>query len=721
MCTGVYGPRAGLAPAAGRAAELRLLPMHISVAWLNAYLDRPVTPDEAETILTGAGFPIESRTDRTDGDVMLDVEVTSNRGDVLSHVGCAREIAAASGRRLSPPRAASPGAGVPISTHLRLENREPAACPRFTARVVLGARVGPSPQWLVRALESVGQRSINNVVDVTNWLNFALGQPAHAFDLDRLAGSTLVVRFAGEGEPLRTLDGKSRTLRATDLVVADAHRAQSLAGVIGGADSEVGPGTTNIVLEVATWDPATVRAAARRLGIRTDASHRFERRVHPATIDEPARLAAAMIAELSGGTPSEGSLDAGGQALPTTPVAMRTSRCRAILGHPIADQRMVEILGALGIAARLDAGRDVIEADIPPHRHDLEREIDLIEEVARIAGYDLVPTLPTLPVAIRPPQEPELLRDRVGQALTGLGFFETVTFSFLRPQDAADFLPPGLSRIDVDDERRGEEPTLRPSIIPSLIRCRKANQDSQAEQPGGVRLFEVASVYAATGPTTHIETRNLALLMDVHGAGKRRTYEDLERAVRLLRGAIDQVLSAAGIPHTHLAVCPMDEGRKVHPACEAAASAMLLLADSPLGYMALLGREAQQRYGLEFPVVYAELGMAPLESADRPAREVHSLPQFPAIDRDLSVVLEEGVLWADIAGVVGQVPIPTLESLRYVGTFRDPEKLGKGRKSVTLRIRFRAPDRTLRHEDADAPIADLVARFHRELGGVLRS
>ena len=246
--------------------------MHVSVAWLNRLLDRPVTPDEAEHVLTHVGFPIETRESVGSGDAMLDVEVTSNRGDVLSHLGCAREIAAATGRKVVMPRVELPGGGAtsggePVSKALRLENLTPEVCPRFTARVIRGVRVGPSPAWMVEALESVGQRSINNIVDVTNYVNFEYGQPSHVFDLKKLAGGALVVRFASEGEKLRTLDGKARTLKATDLVVADAQRAQSLAGVIGGADSEVGDSTTDVVLEAATWDPVTIRTAARVISI----------------------------------------------------------------------------------------------------------------------------------------------------------------------------------------------------------------------------------------------------------------------------------------------------------------------------------------------------------------------------------------------------------------------------------------------------------------------
>ncbi len=696
--------------------------MHISVAWLNRLLDRPVTPDEAERVLTHTGFPIETRVDRPGGDVMLDVEVTSNRGDVLSHVGCAREIAAATGRRLVMPSVEMPAAtGGGVGAALALANHEPAGCPRFTARVIRGVKVGPSPAWLVRALEAVGQRSINNVVDVTNYIAFELGQPTHVFDLNKLGGRSLVVRFAREGEGLKTLDGKARTLNATDLVVADAQRTQSLAGIMGGADSEVDGATRDVVLEAATWDPVTIRTTGRRLGIRTDASHRFERRVHPATIDVAARRAAALIVEVAGGQLCEGMLDAGAPAAGPRVVAMRTQRCRTMLGYPVADEEMLATLRALGLeaTARLEAG--VIECVVPAHRLDLEREIDLIEEVARVAGLDRVPTLATLPVATRMPQRTEVLRRSVAAALTGLGFYETVTFSFVRPGDAAEFMPPGMGRLDIDDERRGEEPTLRPSVIPSLLRCRRANQDGQVEQAGGVRLFEVASVFAEVGKGSHVERRNLALVMDVTGTGKKRTVEDVQRAMRVLRGTIEQVVSSAGLGAAGVGVAPVAAGTGVHAACEPGASAHLTLGGTPLGYMALLSTPAQKKFERDGAVVYAEIGMDVLEAATPAMREVRALPLFPAIDRDLSIVVEERVPWSDVERVVGEARPAMFESLRYVTTFRDPQKVGPGRKSVSLRVRFRAGDRTLRSEEADAPMADLVGRLGRELGAVLRT
>ena len=279
--------------------------MNISLTWMNRYLSPgDVTASEAEHVLTFAGYPVEGIEELDSGDTMLDVELTSNRGDLLSHVGCAREIVAATSsakpRTLAQPEFTLPGAGKPIGDDLKLTNSEPTMCPLFTARLVRGVKVGPSPKWLSEFLEAVGQRSINNLVDITNFITLELGNPCHVFDLKKLDGGELNIRYAKNGEQLTTLDGKTHKLVESDLVVADANKPTSLAGVMGGQASEVDESTTDVVFEMATWDPVVVRTAARRLAMRTDASHRFERIVDARTIQFAADRAVAMICELAG-------------------------------------------------------------------------------------------------------------------------------------------------------------------------------------------------------------------------------------------------------------------------------------------------------------------------------------------------------------------------------------------------------------------------------------
>jgi len=692
--------------------------MNISLSRLRSLLEAPPDGHAIEQALIHAGFPIESREELPNGDVRLDVEITSNRGDCLSHVGLAREAAAALAIPLRRPLPTElPSQGPPVAGALTLRNEVPEVCPRFTTRVIRGARVAPSPAWLRDALEAVGQRSINAVVDVTNYITGELGNPCHVFDLAKLAGGTLIVRYAIAGERLTTLDGKARTLAPDELVVADAQRPQSLAGVMGGHDSEVGPETTDLVIEMATWDPIAVRRAARRHQLRTDASHRFERFVDARTIDEAAARCAALILSVAGGTLCEGMLDQGLPRPAPTRVRFRPSRCRALLGVSPTTDEMVGALGRLEISCEpIGRGGEEIGCTIPPHRPDLTREADLIEEVARINGLARIPVHDTLPVSLRPPQASEKARREIAGVLTGLGFYETISFSFTTPGSAREFCPTELTPIEIGDDRRGEEPALRPSVLCGLLACRRKNQHGLVRAGGGIRLFEVAAVFAQHGDRT-LEHLNVGLLLDVPVSGRSASATELQHGVRLMRGAIEQLVLAMAGPHAGLVVTP---SRPYAPAFDDRVFARVSLGDRPLGYMGLVGGAAQRSYDLATPVVGAELNLASLIAGFPPVGVVHSLPAFPGIERDLSVVVAEGVEWAAIERTVRTHAGAPFEDVSFVSTYRG-QQLGKGRKSVTLRLSFRDPARTLRHEEVDAPTQSLVQVLKREHGAELRA
>ncbi len=703
--------------------------MKASVSFLSRYLDPPtLSAQEAEHALTLAGFPIDAREALPGGDCRLEVEITSNRGDCLSIIGLAREIAARGGHRLRlpdvPPAPGSPSD--PCSGRLVLEVTTPD-CPRFTVHIIRNCTIGPSPAWLVRALESVGQRSINNVVDITNFLNFEFGQPCHAFDLARLAGGKLVVRTAREGEALTTLDGKKRSLKADEVVVADAQGAQSLAGVMGGQDSEVTAATRDIAFEVATWNPVAVRRAARRHQLRTDASHRFERLVDPRTLDLPARRGAALIAELTKGTLCAGMLDSATvPAAPLREVQFRPTRCRALLGIDVSDQDMAALLERIGIATRAAGAAPVprLACTIPAWRPDLTREVDLVEEVARLRGFDAIPIHPRMTVQVRGPQVSESADVELARVLTAQGFFETVTFSFITPAQAAPFLAPSLALLAVADDRRKSDGTLRPSTIPSLLACCKKNQDSAVT--GGIRLFETASVFAdpagprqAASGQLPLEPRTLALIMDVPGAakGKPGTVDQRQLAVRILRGAIESAVHALGGGSASVELRPCDPPIS---AFEAGATAQVILNGAAIGHLGPIAAPTQRLFDLDLPIVAAELTLAPLLALFPPRSRVAALPAFPAIERDLSLDLSESVSWSAIRGTVLGARLDKLEGVAFVGTYRG-KPLPPGKKAVTLRLSFRDASRTLRREEVDPQMATLVATAKQALGAELRA
>lgn len=700
--------------------------MNASLRWLNQLLHpSDLTPEEATTVLVHLGFPIESREDFADiggePDNRLDVEITSNRGDCLSHVGLAREIAAKTGRRLVLPAEGKLDAtGESVGNVLSLENRTPGACPLFTARVIRGVKVGPSPAWLRRHLESIGQRSISNVVDVTNLLNFELGNPSHVFDLQKLGGSSLIVRFASEGEKLKTLDGKERILKEGELVVADAQRPQSLAGVMGGGESEVTASTTDVVLEVATWDPVTIRRAARRLSIRTDSSYRFERIVDARTLDLASRRGAALIVELAGGKLCEGVLTAGTALPQTRTIDLRPARCNQIMGFELPESQMSALLAAQGLEPQTvsSAAGVVVRCTVPAHRQDIVQEIDLIEEIARTGGLDAVPMHDKLGVQVRPPQGEQLATREIGSVLTGLGFFETVTFSFVRPEHGRLWLPGGLELVNVNDDRRGAEPTLRPSVIASLLVCRKANQDGQVAVEGGVRLFEIAAAYAQEARTKRtVENRNIALLADIPVSGKQRSVADTQAGMRTMRGAVETLarsLGGAGVRVEFVKAEPFAE------ALDPLAFAGVHIAGRRVGYAGVVSPKAMAAAGVDGACVCAEINLGELTSLYPPKTRITALPTFPPVERDLSPIVSETVTWDAVKDAVESTALPRLEGVAFVGTFRG-KQIGAGKKSLTLRLRFRDPARTLRHEEVDGEIGTIVANLNSRCGAGWRT
>lgn len=690
--------------------------MLISLAWLRRYLTGDHTPDTVEHALIQAGFPVESRTTLPQGDVRLDVEITSNRGDCLSHLGLAREAAAQLAVELRPPEEGDLPAGAgTVSDHLALENRAPDACPRFTARVIRGVTVGPSPAWLREALENAGQRSINNVVDVTNFIAAEFGNPCHVFDLAALDGHALIVRRANPGEALTTLDGRARTLAGDEVVVADRARAQSLAGVMGGQTSEVTDRTRDVVLEMATWDPVVVRRAARRHNLRTDASHRFERLVDPRTIDAAARRAAALIAEVAGGRVCEGVLDAGAPLAPPTRVVLRPSRCRALLGIDLPVDEMVTALRRLAIHVEpIGRAGEALACEVPPWRPDLTREADIIEEVARVVGFARLPVRERLDVAVGPAQARETARREAADVLGGLGFYETITFSFTSDRTAAAFAPRGVTIVRVDDDRRGEEPALRPSLLPGLLACRRTNQHADIRAPGGVRLYELAAVFGERDGRS-VERRVLALLLDVPVRGKSATADETQEGLRLMRGALDAL--AQRLAGSRVEITPDAPDRD---GLDPRAFGRVLLRGTPIGWLGLVAPAQQKAFDLAHPVVGCEIDADALLDAFPPAPALRALPQFPAIERDISLIVPEATTWATIEQAASAELRAPLEGVAFVGTYRGPQ-IGAGRKSVTIRLTYRDASRTLRHDEIDAPAGALQQHLKGVLGAEVRA
>lgn len=674
--------------------------MHVSSRWLNDYIDPPASPEDQADLLTRAGFPLEGRADVPGGDVQLDFEMTSNRGDCVCHLGLAREITALSDRVLKPPSPTFRATGPAASGIVSVTNREPARCPLYTARVIRGVTVGTSPDWLRERLEARGDIPRNNVVDATNFVLFEMGQPTHVFDLDKLAGPEIIIRMARSGEPFLPIGEGSEQVKLTadDLVIADAENAVAIAGVKGGALSAVTDATTNVLIEAATFDPVAVRNTSRRHNIASDSSYRFERGVHPGQIEEAADRLVGLILELCGGELCEGVVADGAPIPERRTVSMRTARCRRILGVELSDDRMCDALRRLGFSPKIQG--DSIDCIVPLTRLDVEREVDLIEEVGRVFGLDDIPVSETVEVRVAPPQPTQQARRAVSTLLAGAGFVEAVNHSLISETAAAEFQRPGTTLLRLAERRAVGEPALRPSVLPSLLRVRAHNRDNGVES---LALFESAATYWLEGDKNH-ERVVVGLLADGGESddGLRPIRGVIERLAELLTG------SSAGL------TC---EASNEHPWLSVGAS--VSLDGKPLGWMGVIAAPISGRYGLDGTVIGAELALPDLYAEYPPVVQIHALPEFPAITRDLSVVLAETTTWADIVAAIEGLSLEHLEAVEYVTVYRG-KPIPAGRKSLTLRLRFRAEDRTLVHEEVDVQMERAIATLQSAFGAEVR-
>ncbi|MFN8744177.1 MAG: phenylalanine--tRNA ligase subunit beta [Phycisphaerales bacterium] len=722
--------------------------MKASLSWLNDLLSPGgLSADAIEHALTFAGLPIESATPVAvpsgASDTCLDVEVTSNRGDCLAHAGLAREIAAASGgvqtlRDAAPALPAPTPTGEDIASAVTLRNDVPDLCKRFTLTLIRGVKVGPSPAWLVDRLAAIGQRSINNVIDATNFVLAEMGAPSHVFDLARLSRDSsgkaaIVVRKATQGEKLALFDGTDRPLRAGDLVVADAGAPVSLAGIMGGSATGVSAATSDVLLEVATWNPVAIRTTARRLAIRTDSSFRFERVVDPRTIDEARQRLVSLIVAIAGGKVCPGVLDdTGGSPLSDAPtIPLRTQRVRDMLGADVSDDQINAALRVQGFAhAGAGASAGATQWRSPSTRTDQRLEIDLIEEVARTVGYDKIPAPDVVSVRVGPLQGEELAMRELGRVLTGAGFFETITFSFVTKAAANLFSVPGAQLMSVGDDKRGSENILRPSVLPSLLECRKRNQDARATVDGGIRLFETSSTFyqlpaeasaaerrAQDGLRGASETRVLSMLADLPATGT--NHERRQQGVRLIRGVIDTLAQSLHGPDARLSIIAPIPAHAAIKGLDPAASAMIQLGDRNLGIFGIVSPAAQSAFDLAAPVMLAELNLATLLAGYPPRTRLKALPQFPVVERDLSLILAESVTWHAVESCVLATRASLLEDVRFVTTFRG-KPIPESKKSVSLRMTFREPTRTLRDEEVNAQVDAIVQKLRSDLKAELR-
>ncbi|MEZ4402221.1 MAG: phenylalanine--tRNA ligase subunit beta [Kofleriaceae bacterium] len=651
-------------------------------------------------------------------DWLLDVNVPANRGDCLGHEGLARELAALLGGRLVPIDVTADLAELERDLRaadlVELAIADAAACPRYVARIVDGVTVGPSPRRFAARLRAVGVRPISNLVDVTNYVLFELGQPLHAFDWQTLAAPPRIgVRRADAGERLTTLDEVERTLAADDLVITDGSGPIALAGVMGGRATEVSATTTRVLLESASFEARSIRRTARRCGLSSEASQRFERGVDPALAGRASARAAVLMARLGGGTIAAGAVDHDRRPPPRPAVPLRLARAQALTGTALSAAAVEDALTRLGctLAAAEDGAWQVTT---PSARADLTREVDLIEDALRVVGYGSVPT--TLPPLTAPPVPLVAgVADRARRVLAAAGLAEAITFGF-QGQDRVDAL--GLPATDrraqpilVRNPMSVDQGVMRTSLVPNLVAAVARNRSFGVPD---VALFEVGSVFLraagqpASGEVTALADEPTQAVVVLAGNRPARfaaaepwdAHDAVGFALALLRALgvaeVDRV-ATADVPYLHPGVAARLVARSG------------ALAGQVLGWVGELHPDVRARLGVEVPVFVAEIDLAAM--APPPPAQMRPVPRFPASTRDVSLLLPDEVPAAQVEAVITAAAEPLVERVALAEEYRDAARLGAGRKSQLWSIAYRATDRTLTDAEIDGAHEAIVARL----------
>jgi phenylalanyl-tRNA synthetase beta chain len=683
--------------------------MIVSWNWLKEYVALEMSAEELTLRLTMSGLNLEGTEERPD-DLAIDLEVTSNRPDCLGHIGVAREIAALYDLPLMQPDPQPSTADATTASATSVEIECDDLCPRYFARVIRGVKIGPSPGWLRDRLETLGIASINNVVDITNYVLMESGQPLHAFDFDKLHGGRIVVRRAKPGEKIIAIDQREYELDNEMCVIADADRPVAIGGVMGGLDTEIGDGTVNVLIETADFAPLSIRNTARKLNLHSDSSYRFERGVDPAGLDWGSRRCCQLILEIAGGELLDEPVVAGKPVDETTPaVTLRFAQLKRILGIEIPAADAIRILKELGLTQQGEATADSAAFVAPPWRRDLTREIDLIEEVVRIYGYDEIPADVPVPLMLSTKTRRDRVADTVRDTLTAAGFFEAITMSFVSDDLCDLFTPRGdIPRLKVEHSSRKHENVLRQSLIPSLLVSRRENERHGTPN---AELFEIAHVYLKAEPGAGTNTGTEVVGSQpgepqMMGLVSGRSFADVKGVVQAV---VKRMNGSASFDVRPSDVSQFAPGR----------GGEILLNDEVCGWLGELDREVSDKLDLRDAVTVAEFDVAAIEAAAELTPTYTLLPQFPAMDRDLNFMLDDSVAWSQLDDVVREAAGPLLETISFGGQYRG-KQIPASKKSYIVRITYRAPDRTLTTEEVDAAVQGVVTACESKLGASQR-
>jgi phenylalanyl-tRNA synthetase beta chain len=642
-------------------------------------------------------------------DVVFDLEITPNRPDLLSHLGLARELSALTGIPLKGQRDYTATKTKAATSDIKLEAKE--VCPLYTARIIKGVKVGPSPEWLRRRLESIGLRPINSIVDITNYVMMEMGQSLHCFDLDKLSGS-IVVRQATDGEKFLALDSQTYTLQTDDLVIADQKRAVAIAGVMGGEETGVTEATTNVLLEAAWFTPSNIRRTSRRLGLSSDSSYRFERGIDPQQVAGGSELATKLILSIAGGT-AEDVLHVAGEAPALTgEVTLDENRARKLLGTPeLSGDEIHAILEKLGLGKKA-ATKHESRWHIPSYRADLQRPVDLIEEIARVIGLDRVPSKMTA-VAV-----PSDATDRaydfamtLRQALVNRGCFEAQTLRLVAEAQLADTLGGGTG-VAVKNPLSEDHTTLRPSIIPGLIATAALNIRQGADR---LRFFELGRVFLKLPNGNSREEERIAILISgpvSPSSWHARTPQAAD--IHELMGIIQNLpgLSRVSIEPKAVKECPANF----------LLTSELRAGNRNLGWIAQLHPSRARDISARHPVYVAELLLSALRQGSTGPAKFEELPRFPGMTRDVAMEVPADLPHAKVAAFFASQKEPLFIASEVFDVFTDPtaKRLAADRKSIAWTLTYRSPEKTLETAEVDAAHQRILAALEKALPATVR-
>ena len=643
-------------------------------------------------------------------DVIFEINITPNRPDCLSVVGIAREVSALLGENLIYPDLSVKESGEDIEKLARVELLDPERCPRYSCRVIKGVNIGPSPDWLRRRLESSGIRSINNVVDVTNYVLLELGQPLHAFDYVLLEGRKIVVRTAGDGEVLKTIDGVERKLTPEDLLICDGEKPVALAGVMGGSNTEVFDATKNILLESAYFDPSAIRKTSRKTGLKSESSYRFERGVNPIGTTNALDRAAELIRELSGGEISKGVIDEYPKPIEPPLVRLSLDRVSSILGTNIDPGEVMRISGALGLESA-PSSNGGLSFRIPGWRVDLTREIDLIEEIARLYGYSKIPsTLPAVIMKSEGIDTGKRVQKMLKEILISGGFHEAINFSFEDYELLTLFGKSGA--LEILNPLSSEGSVMRTSLLPGIIRNSVLNLNRQEHD---VRLFEAGKIFIPSGKgKLPVEITKLAAAAT--GRRQPELWDKEEFDFYDFKNLLDKGFDALSISGSVKFLRATEIGF-LHPG----KSAAVFIGEEDCGFIGELHPDLLDKLEISKRLFVMEIDLDKITGKFRETRKAFSpLPRFPAVRRDIALIVDEETPVSSILEEIGRIDSKLIEDAEVFDVFTG-SPVEKGKKSVAVSLQLRAADKTLTDEEINKVQDKTIKKLQLALGADLRT